>query len=33
MLDAAEGLVDEVLAALWADGRLPHLEDLVRVKP
>lgn len=32
MLDAATGLVVEVIAALWADGRLPRLEDLVRVK-
>lgn len=33
MLDAATGLVEEVIAALWADGRLPPLETVVRVKP
>lgn len=32
MLDAASALVDEVIAALWADGRLPPLSDLVQVK-
>lgn len=32
LLDAATGLVTEVIAALWADGRLPHLDDLVRVQ-
>jgi hypothetical protein len=33
LLDAASGLVTEVITALWADGRLPPLDDVVRVKP
>jgi hypothetical protein len=32
LLRAATELVEEVVTALWADGRLPRLEDLVQVK-
>jgi hypothetical protein len=32
LLDVASRLVEEVVTALWADGRLPPLADLVRVK-
>jgi hypothetical protein len=33
LVDVATELVTEVTTALWADGRLPPLADLVRVKP
>lgn len=33
MVKASTALVTEVVAALWADGRLPPVDDLIRVKP
>lgn len=33
MVDAATDAVTQVLTALWADGRLPSLDLLERVKP
>ncbi len=33
VLREANEVVTEVIAALWADGRLPPLEDLVEVMP
>jgi len=33
LVNAATELVEEVIAALWADGRLPPLAEVVRVAP
>lgn len=33
MVGVAQRLVEDVITALWADGRLPRLESLVQVRP